>query len=97
MGCFFSAGAFTSEVSSISESIDRINEPSLTSSPTLMSIDLINPDAGEGISIEALSDSTVINESSILILSPTLTIISITSTLSKSPIFGMCIFFNSAI
>ena len=97
MACFFSSGAFSPDESSISESIDRINEPSLTSSPTLMSIDLINPDAGEGISIEALSDSTVINESSILILSPTLTIISITSTLSKSPIFGMCIFFNSAI
>ena len=77
--------------------MERIKEPSLTTSPTFISIDLTNPDSGAGISIEALSDSTVINESSSVITSPTLTITSITSTLSKSPIFGISIFFNSAI
>ena len=77
--------------------MERIKEPSLTTSPTFISIDLTNPDSGAGMSIEALSDSTVINESSSAITSPTLTITSITSTLSKSPIFGISIFFNFAI
>ena len=47
------------------------------------------PSKGEGISIEALSDSTVINGSSFFIESPILTINSITSTESKSPISGI--------
>ena len=55
------------------------------------------PSKGEGISIEALSDSTVIYGSSFLIESPTLTIISITSTESKSPISGIGIGIKFAI
>ena len=47
------------------------------------------PSLGAGMSMEALSDSTVISGVSYSILSPTFTNTSITSTLSKSPISGI--------
>ncbi|EWS62288.1 hypothetical protein Y695_04484 [Hydrogenophaga sp. T4] len=42
----------------------------------------------DGISIEALSDSTVISDCSALTVSPTLTSSSMTATSSKSPMSG---------
>jgi hypothetical protein len=49
------------------------------------------PAADDGISIEALSDSTVISDCSALTVSPTLTSTSITATSSKSPMSGTLI------
>ena len=65
-----------------------ITLPCLTLSPTLTSMDLTTPPIEVGISIEALSDSTVIKLCSALTVSPTLIRISITSTVSKSPMSG---------
>jgi len=60
----------------------------LTLSPTLTFISLTTPAALEGISIEALSDSTVIRLCSTLIVSPGWTNTSITATSLKSPMSG---------
>jgi hypothetical protein len=62
-----------------------------------MFISVTTPAQGAGISIEALSLSSVIMLSSASIVSPTDTKISITSTSSKSPISGNCIFLISDI
>src|SRR5690606_41615859 len=51
----------------------RMTAPMETLSPTLIFTDLTSPALGEGISMAALSDSRVINESSALITSPALT------------------------
>ena len=59
------------------------NVPSEILSPTATQISAIDPANGAGISIEALSLSTVIIESSASTLSPTATQISITSTASS--------------
>ena len=64
------------------------NEPCLTLSPTLTSTSLTTPAWLDGISIDALSDSTVISDWSSATVSPGLTISSITVTSSKSPISG---------
>ena len=69
-------------------SINKIKLPSDTRSPTLILSSVTVPATGEGISIEALSDSMVINEPSTETLSPTLTKTSITSTSLKLPISG---------
>ncbi len=69
-------------------SIIRINPPCAALSPTLILTSLTVPPKGAGISIEALSDSSVMSESSLLTVSPALTKTSITSTLSKFPISG---------
>ncbi len=79
--------------------------PSETLSPTWMTISSMVPDDGAGMSIDALSDSTVINGSSVLMLSPILTRISMTSTASAPPksgtlisfiiVLSSCVFFNS--
>ena len=66
----------------------KITPPCATLSPTLILISLTTPAKGDGMSIEALSDSTVIKESSLAILSPVFTKTSMTSTLSKLPISG---------
>ena len=62
--------------------------PSLTVSPTLTSTSATAPAAGDGTSIVALSDSSVINGSSALTASPGLTCTSMTGTSSKSPMSG---------
>ena len=59
-----------------------------TRSPTLILMAPTVPAAGDGISIVALSDSSVISGSSALISSPSLTRISMTGTSLKSPMSG---------
>ena len=68
-----------------------IKLPCLILSPTFTAIAFTIPATEVGISIEALSDSTVIRLCSALTVSPTLTKISITSTESKSPMSGTSI------
>ena len=82
------AATFGTAAPSALSSINAISTPVLTVSPILILISLITPANGAGISIVALSDSTVINESSALTVSPALTRISITGTSLKSPISG---------
>jgi len=69
-------------------SIISNTEPSLTLSPTPTFISLITPAAVDGISIDALSLSTVTSDCSILIVSPGLTSTSMISTSLKSPMSG---------
>ncbi|CRZ98870.1 Uncharacterised protein [Vibrio cholerae] len=64
-----------------------ISEPVFTLSPAATLISLRVPAKGAGTSIEALSPSTVIRDCSSLMLSPTLTMISVTVT-SSPPISG---------
>ena len=59
-----------------------------TRSPILTKISLTVPADGEGTSIDALSDSRVINGSSSLTMSPGFTEISMIGTSLKSPISG---------
>src|SRR5436853_419475 len=54
----------------------RMGVPSLTLSPILTASDLTTPAAGEGTSMEALSDSSVISGASAAIRSPGFTCIS---------------------
>src|ERR1035437_6242443 len=65
-----------------STSVDNVSMrlPSETLSPTLTFRFAIVPAAGDGTSIVALSDSSVISASSALTLSPTVTSTSITGT-----------------
>ncbi|KAG1260725.1 hypothetical protein G6F66_014396 [Rhizopus arrhizus] len=65
--------------------------PSATLSPTFTAMDFTTPPCDAGISIEALSDSTVIRLCSALIVSPTATSTSMTSTSLKSPMSGTLI------
>ena len=67
------------------------SEPSLTLSPSCTLSSFTTPAWLEGISIEALSDSTVIRLCSARTLSPGLTMSSITVTSAKSPISGTLI------
>ena len=62
--------------------------PSDTLSPTLMRTSFTTPADGEGISIVALSLSSVTSDCSGATVSPGLTRISMTSTLLKSPMSG---------
>src|SRR5215470_13833476 len=62
--------------------------PSLTLSPTFAFTSLTVPAAGDGMSIVALSDSSVTSGSSGLTLSPGLTSTSMIGTSSKSPMSG---------
>ena len=78
----FSAGV------SAALSSSRIRLPSVTLSPTLTLTSLTVPAAGDGISMDALSDSSVSSESSGLTVSPAWTSTSITSTSLKSPMSG---------
>src|SRR5882724_611937 len=79
----FSAGACAPALSSM-----RIVAPCETLSPVLTLSSLTTPAAGDGISIVALSDSSVISDCSLVTLSPGLTRTSMTSTLLKSPMSG---------
>ena len=66
-----------------------ITSPVDTVSPTLTASDPTTPFSGDGISIDALSVSTVIKPSSRSTVSPLLTSTSMTSTFSKSPRSGI--------
>src|SRR5437870_6296938 len=66
----------------------RIGLPCETLSPVLTRISFTTPAAGEGISIVALSDSTLMSDCSGFTASPGLTSTSITSTFLKSPMSG---------
>jgi glycine cleavage system H lipoate-binding protein len=65
-----------------------IRSPMLILSPTLIATNLTTPAWLDGISIDALSDSTVIRDCSTLTVSPALTSTSITATSLKSPMSG---------
>src|SRR5918994_6266563 len=66
----------------------RIRSPSETRSPTLTVTSATMPAAGEGTSIDALSDSSVISGSSALMVAPGSTWTSMISTSLKSPMSG---------
>jgi hypothetical protein len=66
----------------------RIRVPSETVSPTATFRSRIVPATGEGTSIVALSDSSVISGSSSATVSPGLTITSMIGTSAKSPMSG---------
>jgi hypothetical protein len=77
-----------------SASSDRITDPSLTVSPMPTFIALTTPACDDGISIDALSLSTVISDCSTLTASPALTSTSITETPLKSPMSGTLMSIN---
>ena len=85
-------GGFTSEIVTFSTvsavSSVRTTEPCLTLSPRATRSSLTTPAALDGISIEALSDSTVSRDWSAWMVSPGLTSNSMTVTSSKSPMSG---------
>jgi hypothetical protein len=62
--------------------------PSETLSPTLRRSSFTTPAPGEGISMVALSDSSVTSDCSLPTVSPGLTRTSMTSTFLKSPMSG---------
>ena len=66
----------------------RIRLPALTLSPMLTFRSFTVPALGDGTSIDALSDSSVISGSSGLTLSPPFTAISMIGTSLKSPMSG---------
>ena len=72
----------------------RITDPSLTVSPTLTLISFTTPACDDGISIDALSLSTVIRLCSTLTVSPGLTSTSMTATSLKSPMSGTLMSIN---
>src|SRR3990172_750358 len=84
LSCIGAAAASTA-------SISRITVPSATLSPTFIRNSRTTPACGEGISIDALSDSSVTREPSFSTRSPGLTRISMTSTSLKSPMSGTLI------
>src|SRR5688572_8696273 len=77
------AGAFAPDAART-----RIGAPFDTLSPTLILSSFTTPALGDGISIVALSDSSVISDCSFATVSPGFTRTSITSTSLKSPISG---------
>src|SRR6266853_135560 len=84
----FGAG-FASAIDALSvSSRTRMGLPCETLSPVLTRNSFTTPAAGDGISIVALSDSTVISDCSGCTASPGLTSTSITSTFLKSPMSG---------
>ena len=85
------AGAKAGTAAAPSPSSTNTTDPCLTLSPILTLSSLTTPPWLQGISMEALSLSTVIRLWSDLTVSPTLTINSITVTSSKSPMSGTLI------
>jgi len=81
------AGAGAAAAAPSASSIST-TEPCLTLSPRATLSSFTTPAVLDGISIEALSDSTVISDCSALTVSPTLTSSSMTATSSKSPMSG---------
>ena len=84
-------GAGIGEAVAASASSMRIKEPSATLSPIFTFNSLTTPAWLLGISMLALSDSTVISDCSALTVSPGLTSSSMTSTSLKSPMSGTLI------
>src|SRR5450830_1813586 len=85
------AGADAAAAPPAASSSISSSEPSPTLSPTFTFNSLTTPAADEGISMLALSDSTVIRDWSALMVSPGLTMISMISTSLKSPMLGTLI------
>ena len=85
-----STGAASAGAESPAASVSSSNMavPSETWSPSLIRMLTTLPATGDGTSIEALSDSKTIKESSCATVSPTATHTSITSTFSEPPISG---------
>ena len=83
------AGAVAKAVASPSST--KTKEPCLTLSPNFTLSSFTTPACEQGISMEALSDSTVIKLCSALTTSPGLTSSSMTVTSSKSPMSGTLI------
>ncbi len=81
------AGVAAGAVPEPATSNTMIREPVLTLSPAAILISFTVPANGAGTSIEALSPSTVIRDCSSVMVSPTFTMISVTST-SSPPISG---------
>ena len=80
------AGALAGAAASASSS--SRGTPCETLSPTLTFTDFTRPASDDGISIDALSDSTVISDCSSATRSPAFTSTSITSTSLNSPMSG---------
>ncbi len=74
------AGAGAGAAAPPAPSSTTISVPSDTASPTFTRMSLTVPAAGDGTSIVALSDSSVISDCSASTLSPTFTLISMTGT-----------------
>ncbi|CFP69560.1 Uncharacterised protein [Bordetella pertussis] len=85
------ASALGAAAASPAASTSRMTVPSATLSPTLTLTDFTTPADEAGISIDALSDSTVIRLCSALMVSPAATSTSMTSTSLKSPMSGTLI------
>ena len=85
------AGAATGAAAAPPATPSRITtrSPMFTVSPSLTLISLTTPAVLDGISIDALSDSTVTRLCSTLTVSPTLTSSSMTVTSLKSPMSGI--------
>ena len=86
--CAEAAGAAAGSLAASAPSKIANKSPMLILSPNLTFSSFNTPACEEGISIEALSDSTVIKDCSTLMVSPDFTNTSITATSLKSPISG---------
>ncbi|OQC01823.1 MAG: hypothetical protein BWX79_02873 [Alphaproteobacteria bacterium ADurb.Bin100] len=86
--CFGSETGAAGAAAAPAASSTSTTEPSLTLSPNLTRSSFTTPAVLDGISIEALSDSTVIRLCSAATVSPGLTSSSMTATSSKSPMSG---------
>src|SRR3990167_826352 len=84
-------GSETGAAAAPAASSNTTTVPCLTLSPSLTLSSVTTPPSLAGISMEALSDSTVIRLCSGLMVSPTLTSSSMTATSSRSPISGTLI------
>ena len=89
------AAAGAAAAASPAASIISTSDPSLTLSPSLTRSSFTTPACDDGISIDALSLSTVISDCSAFTASPGLTSNSMTSTSAKSPMSGTLISTNA--
>ena len=87
-GARFASAAAAAAFAASAASSTRIALPSETLSPTLTRTSFTTPADGDGISIVALSLSSVTSDCSTATVSPGFTRISTTSTLLKSPMSG---------
>ena len=84
----FTTGAAALAAMSLAVSSSNTRAPAEILSPTLILSSVTVPPKGAGMSMAALSDSTVMMESSAARASPGFTMISMTSTSLKLPISG---------
>ena len=82
------AGALAAPAAEASASSNSSSVPSATLSPSLTFSSFTTPACEDGISIDALSLSTVTSDCSTFTVSPALTSSSMTATSSKSPMSG---------